>query len=141
MSIKSVKGSEGGKESKGSNRDIRQRDVVLLWFPFSDLSAKKKRPVLVLSSDDFNRRGRDLIVCQITSRIGSGFTKYNVPLRNEDMESGHLKKESVIKPYRIFTANRNLIAPTTAGIVVGNIKPEKFREVLDILKEVIYADS
>jgi len=118
--------------------NIKQRCIILLWFPFSDLSAKKKRPVLVLSSDNFNRQSKDLIVCQITSRINSGFSDYNVPLKNEDLESGYLRKESVIKPYRIFTANKSLIAPTSKGdIVVGRIKPEKFEEVLNVIRDII----
>ena len=38
-------------------------DVVVLPFPFSDLSKSKKRPSLVVS----NLVGDDLILCQITS--------------------------------------------------------------------------
>jgi len=117
--------------------NIKQRGMVLLWFPFSDLSTKKKRPVLVLSSDNFNRKSMDLVVCQITSKTDSGLLEYNVPLKNEDLESGCLRKESVIKPYRIFTASKSLIAPTDKGVVIGRIKPEKFEGVLNVIKEII----
>lgn len=128
-----------GKVKKtNGGMNIKQRSIILLWFPFSDLSAKKKRPVLVISSDNFNRQSRDLIVCQITSKIDSGLLEYNVPLKNEDLEFGYLRRESVIKPYRIFTANKSLIAPTSRGdTVVGRIKSEKFEEVLNVIKEII----
>jgi mRNA interferase MazF len=39
-------------------------DIVVIPFPFSDLSGSKKRPALVLA----NLQGDDIILCQITSR-------------------------------------------------------------------------
>ena len=39
-------------------------DVVVLPFPFSDLSNSKKRPALVVA----NLEGEDIILCQITSK-------------------------------------------------------------------------
>lgn len=48
-----------------------QGDVVLVPFPFSDLSTVKRRPALVLSSDEFNRTLGDLIIAQISSRVNS----------------------------------------------------------------------
>ena len=47
-------------------------DVVVIPFPFSDLSASKKRPALVLASLE----GDDLILCQITSE--ARFDKYSI---------------------------------------------------------------
>jgi mRNA interferase MazF len=39
-------------------------DVVIVPFPFSDLTQAKRRPALVVA----NLRGNDLILCQITSQ-------------------------------------------------------------------------
>ena len=39
-------------------------DIVVLPFPFSDLSASKRRPALVLA----DLQGDDIILCQITSK-------------------------------------------------------------------------
>ena len=39
-------------------------DVVVMPFPFSDLSDSKRRPALVLSDS----QGDDVILCQITSK-------------------------------------------------------------------------
>jgi len=47
----------------------KQGDVVLIPIPFTDLSSTKKRPVLILSSDDYNQNTNDLIVAAITSNI------------------------------------------------------------------------
>lgn len=45
--------------------------VVLVPFPFTDLSAVKRRPALVISSDDYNAATGDVIIAQITSKVDS----------------------------------------------------------------------
>lgn len=53
-------------------------DVVVVPFPFSDLSASKKRPALVVAT----LSGDDVILCQITSKtIGA---RQNQGSRGED---------------------------------------------------------
>ncbi|MBI4152066.1 type II toxin-antitoxin system PemK/MazF family toxin [Candidatus Woesearchaeota archaeon] len=49
--------------------EITQREIVLLPFPYSDLSGKKIRPVIVVSNDKFNSSSKDLIVCAITLNV------------------------------------------------------------------------
>ena len=44
-------------------------DVVLVPFPFTNQTGSKKRPAVVVSSDVYNGRGRDLIVMAVTRRI------------------------------------------------------------------------
>ena len=39
-------------------------DIVVIPFPFSDLSSSKRRPALVLAG----LKGNDIILCQITSK-------------------------------------------------------------------------
>ncbi|WP_420450151.1 type II toxin-antitoxin system PemK/MazF family toxin [Candidatus Palauibacter sp.] len=46
-----------------------QGDIVLVSFPFTDLTSYKRRPALVLSPDAFNAAGRDLVLAAITSHI------------------------------------------------------------------------
>ena len=48
-------------------------DVVIVPFPFSDLTQTKRRPALVVA----NLPGEDLILCQITSK--SVMDEYAVP--------------------------------------------------------------
>jgi mRNA interferase MazF len=46
----------------------RPGDVVLVRFPFTDLSSNKRRPVLVISPLEFSSRYGDLVVVPLTSR-------------------------------------------------------------------------
>ncbi len=59
-------------------------DVVVVPFPFSDLSQAKRRPALVLT----NLEGDDLILCQITSQQVRD--QYAIKLDHEDFEGAGL---------------------------------------------------
>lgn len=102
-------------------------DVVVLNFPFSDLSGTKRRPALVLANLDDN----DIILCQITSRASD--VKYAVRLGKNDFEKGSLSIESAIRPNKIFTADKRLIA-----YVACKVTQEKLLEVVDMLSTIIH---
>lgn len=65
-------------------------DVVVIPFPFSDLSRAKRRPALVVAELE----GGDQILCQITSQ--AIHDQYSIMLDDPDFESGGLKAR---KPY------------------------------------------
>ena len=50
---------------------LSRGSVILVPFPFTDLSAVKRRPALVMSSDEYNRATGDVIIAQISSKIRS----------------------------------------------------------------------
>jgi mRNA interferase MazF len=101
-------------------------DVVVLLFPYSDLSDSKKRPALVLA----DLKGDDIILCQITSQ----FVKdgYAITLDNSDFKKGSLNKTSNIRPNRLFTAEKSIITRK-----IGTIKTEVFEKVVDKLCSII----
>ena len=101
-------------------------DIVVLPFPFSDLSNFKKRPALVIST----LKGADLILCQITSQ--NIYDEYAITLNNEDLASGNLKRKSNIRPNRIFTADGKIIL-----YKAGNLKENKLTEVINKLITII----
>ncbi len=78
-------------------------DVVVIPFPFSDLSGSKRRPAFVLA----DLPGDDIILCQITSQ--SVNDRYAIELDSSHFISGSLPVSSYIRPTRIFTADKNLI--------------------------------
>jgi mRNA interferase MazF len=101
-------------------------DVVVIPFPFSDLTQAKRRPALVLAT----LTGDDLILCQITSQKVSD--QYAVPIDSHDFETGSLKRRSNIRPNRIFTADRSIILYR-----LGHLKPDKTDEVIRKLVEIL----
>ena len=103
-------------------------EVVVIPFPFSDLSQAKRRPALVLAP----LVGEDVILCQITSK---GIRdNYAISLDDADFESGGLKQASNLRPNRLFTADIHIILYR-----VGNIKKEKLNEVVEAIIEIVKA--
>ena len=101
-------------------------DVVVVPFPFTDLTQSKKRPALVIA----RLSGSDLILCQITSRQVSD--QYAISLDETDYESGSLKLKSNIRPNRIFTADVSIILYKAASL-----KSEKLNAVVDGIIRII----
>ncbi|MCF6357040.1 MAG: type II toxin-antitoxin system PemK/MazF family toxin [Draconibacterium sp.] len=101
-------------------------DIVVVSFPFSDLSNSKKRPALVLA----DLIGDDVILYQITSKNVNDI--YSIPLISNDFSKGRLHKPSNIRPSRLFTADKNIIHKK-----VGKIKSEKYFEVSKKIYELI----
>ena len=77
--------------------------VVLVRFPFSDLSQTKMRPAVVLA--DVGRG--DCILCQITSKPYGDPSA--IELANAAFTSGSLRVISYARPAKLFTANQSLI--------------------------------
>src|ERR1700722_6856040 len=90
-------------------------DVVLVPFPFTDQSAAKQRPGVIVSSLAYHHARRDLILMPITSQVrGSGeFGEVIV----QDWHSAGLLKPSAIKPV-LATFERSLIRKTLGRLSV-----------------------
>ena len=85
----------------------RQGDVVLVFFPFTDLSSSKKRPALVVSPDSMNARLDDLVLVAVTSRLSGGLG--TVLIRQSDVEAGMLPKNSEVRIAKLFTLHTSLV--------------------------------
>jgi mRNA interferase MazF len=103
-------------------------DVVVIPFPFSDLSQAKRRPALVVTV----LSGDDLVLCQITSQSISD--KYAISLTEGDFQSGSLKRRSNIRPNRLFTADTHIIL-----YKIGHLKTDKLNEVINKIIQIIQA--
>lgn len=101
-------------------------DIVVVPFPFSDLSQAKRRPALVVCS----LAGFDLILCQITSRLMKD--QYSISLNDADFMEGSLKQPSNVRPNRIFTADSQIIL-----YKIGTLKKSKLGEVIDKIIAII----
>jgi len=101
-------------------------DVVVLPFPFSDLTHAKRRPALVLAALE----GDDLILCQITSQQIKD--NYAVPIEENDFEIGTLKQKSNVRPNRIFTADHHIVLYR-----IGHLKLYKTNEVINSIVDIL----
>lgn len=103
-------------------------EVVVIPFPFSDLSGSKRRPALVLA----DLPGDDIILCQITSQ-SSPKDVFAIPLSGEDFISGSLPVASNIRPNRIFTADKNLIVKSVGQVSIA-LQQRVFQAIIALLK-------
>ena len=101
-------------------------DVVVVPFPFSDLSQAKRRPALVVATLE----GDDLILCQITSQLVGD--RYALGLEESDFQQGCLKHTSNIRPNRVFTADQRLILYR-----VGNVTAKKLDTVTESIITIL----
>lgn len=88
-------------------KDCEQGDIVIVPFPFTDLSLKKQRPVLVVSNDKYNRSNKDFLCCGITSNVEDA--DYSVYIDTDDLSSGFLSQPSRIKVDKIASLDQSLI--------------------------------
>lgn len=81
-------------------------DVILVPFAFTDQSAAKKRPAVVVSSDSYNRARPDLIVMAITGQVSTNPRIGEVAVRY--WKEANLLKPSTTKPI-LATIEKSLI--------------------------------
>ena len=94
-------------------------DVVVVPFPFTDLTSSKVRPALVLAT---STRG-DVILCQITSQAAGHHEA--VPILATDFEpGGGLVRASFALPHRLVTVNESCVRRA-----VGRVKPQKLNHI------------
>jgi mRNA interferase MazF len=100
--------------------------VVLVRFPFSDLSSSKLRPALVVASAG----GTDWVLCQITSN------PYNDPsavaLTRASFGEGGLPRDSFVRPGKLFTANESIVVRA-----VGQLASHAHRAIVDAIIDVL----
>ena len=98
--------------------------VVLVSFPFSDLSHVKLRPAVVLA--DVGRN--DWILSQITSNPYAD--EKSIEINENDFSSGTLMRTSYVRPGKLFSCNTSIMVRT-----VGKLNALKCNTVLE---EVIF---
>jgi len=86
--------------------DFNFGDIVLVPFPFTDQSSIKKRPTVVVSSNEYNQHRLDIVIMAITSQLRSSGHFGDVVVNG--WQSAGLLKPSVIKPV-LTTIEKNLV--------------------------------
>lgn len=100
--------------------------IVLVPYPFSDLSGTKLRPALVLAEVSFN----DYVFCQITTKPYGA--KHVVPIKPELNPQSGLHALSYLRPEKVFTGNENLILEQ-----IGVLEERTVEEVVDSITAIL----
>lgn len=99
-------------------------DIVVVTFPFSDLSDKKLRPALVVAQAEFN----NIILCQITSKPYT--SKKAIQINEADFSKGSLPIVSYARPDKLFTAE-----PIIVERVAGTLDAVPLKSILQHIKD------
>ena len=84
-------------------------DVVLIPFPFTDLSNSKRRPAIILSSTQFNKTHKDVIIAAITSHLPHSRAHEEYKLNMREQTLAGLPIPSVVKVSKIVTLDQSLV--------------------------------
>ena len=102
-------------------------DIVVVPFPFSNLTESKRRPALILRV----LAGDDLILCQITSK--ARHDNYSIPLLAHDFQNGSLKLASFLRPNRLLTTDKVVVLYRVATVTREKLG-EAVNQAIKILK-------
>lgn len=104
--------------------------VIVVPFPFSDLSAQKYRPALILAE-----AGRsDWVLCQITSNQFSD--PLAIELEDAAFSQGSLQRISYARPGKLFTANDSLFSAQA-----GALQTAIFKKIRDAVIAILRGDK
>lgn len=111
---------------EGFIENLVKGDVISVPFPFSDASATKRRPALVIAESDTN----NIIVCPITSKPGRD---YEIKLEDQDFISGKLNlSPCYIRPNIIATIDKSNVIRH-----IGKLNFEKINEVITAIIKIL----
>jgi mRNA interferase MazF len=109
--------------------DFSFADVVLVPFPFTDQTASKKRPAVVVSSAEYNARRPDVIVMAITGNVSHHSRLGEVIVA--DWKAAGLLKDSTVKPI-LTTIEKSLVIRT-----LGQLTARDATSLKDVLTHII----
>ena len=102
-------------------------DVVLVRFPFTDQSASKQRPAVVISSEAYHRAGPDVLIMAITSQIRARPALGEILIRR-------WREAGLIKPsvFKLATVERTLVRRR-----LGRLEPEDLEGLRGLLPTIL----
>ncbi len=103
-------------------------DILLVPFPFTNQTSTKKRPTVVISSNNYNRQKSDLIIMAITSQFNSSLNFGEIIIA--DFASAGLLKPSIVKPV-ITTIEKGLVI-RKLGLLM-NADCQNLRQLIQLL--------
>ncbi len=111
---------------------FNRSDVILVPFPFTDLTTQKQRPALVISSKYFNDSSAGAILLAITSQVPKEPEPSDSPMSSEEQKKGGLPKPSLVKAGKVVTLSQALVRKT-----VGRLPAESVDRIVEKLVSIV----
>ncbi len=105
----------------------KQGEIVLIPVPFTNLASNKRRPVIIISNNEYNQTGVDMVVVAMTSTPGSG--PYSFTVTNTDLIQGTLNHPGTVRVDKIYTLDQSLIVRT-----FGQVNTKTLTRIQTILR-------
>ncbi len=109
---------------------LKQREMVLIPIPYSDLKSKKRRPVIIISNNLYNQKTEDIVVVAVTSNIET--KEYTLLITQKDMEEGNLPRDSMIRVDKIYSLSQLIVVKR-----LGKIKEATFEGIIALLNRLM----
>lgn len=100
-----------------------QGDIILIPYPYTDLSNTKQRPVVIISKNSINKQ--QFIVAKVTSVIRND--EFAFPLYPSSLDR-ELKRKSEVRTNEVFTVHRKVVRKKFATLKRSALK--------DLIKQV-----
>ncbi len=110
---------------------FQRGDIVLLPFPFTNLSGRKVRPAVILSSASYHASEPDLILAAITTNLGAATAPVDYILA--DWQTANLRFPSAFKPL-LFSLDPSLVLHTVGRLSTADLAEvdRRVRRALDL---------
>lgn len=107
-----------------------QGDIVLIPVPFTNLSSRKRRPVIVVSNDAYHRTTTDMVVVAMSSKSTS--VEYSFVLRSSDLVRGRLNRPGKVRVDKIYTLSQTIAVKT-----FGHVKASILDQIRALLQDLV----
>jgi mRNA interferase MazF len=108
----------------------QQGDIVLIPIPFTDLTSQKRRPVIVISNDAYNRRTADMIVVAMTSNPQP--LDYSFTITSADLVVGTLNRPGKVRGDRVYTLAQEIAVRT-----FGRVNSATLARIRSLLADLV----
>lgn len=108
---------------------MKTGDIVLLPFPFAELTNKKVRPAVVVC--ETKDKYADIVVCAISSVVPQVLSNNEFPIKPNKINK--LRSDSVVKVDRIVTVKSRDVIATIGKLEVESLETfaKKFKQLVD----------
>jgi len=104
-------------------------DIVLIPVPFTDLSSKRQRPVIVISFEAYNQKTTDIVVVAMTSNPID--VDYSLPITSYDLVQGQINRPGKVRVDKIYTLSQSIVIKK-----FGQVDTKTFDKIRSLLQSL-----